>query len=108
MRSQSAAGQYYLGLVLAKDQAEPPFEALELWKSVVKLDAKDAGPCLELARAAAAKEQIPEASNWLQLALERDPKLASAHYKLSMLYARTGDTEKAAVHLRQFRELKPR
>lgn len=102
---KSGEARYYLAQMLAAGAATPPAEAIALWTDAARLDTHDARPCLELARAATA--QPAGAIMWLTRALERDPALPDAHFRLSRLYARQGDAAKAAQHLEQYRKLRP-
>lgn len=94
------AAKLHLARLIA---AESPAEAVALWKQAARLRASDPRPCLELARVAAADR---DALHWLKAALAREEKLPDAHYRLSRLYQKSGQTDLAARHLQRFGELK--
>jgi len=101
---KSGGARYYLAQMLTSGAPTPPAEAISLWTEAARLDARDARPCLELARAATAR--LAEAIMWLNQAIERNPALPDAHFRLSRLYARQGDTARAARHLQEYRKLR--
>jgi Flp pilus assembly protein TadD len=99
---QSGAARYYL----ARTAGGP--EAQRLYLEAARLDAADARPCIELARADTSEGRLDSAVDWLTQALARDPKSAEAHYLLGRLYHRTGRRDLGDKHLEQFRALKQR
>ncbi|MCC6537304.1 MAG: tetratricopeptide repeat protein [Bryobacterales bacterium] len=101
---RSGEPRYYLAQLLAAGVPTPPAEAVALWTEAARLDPHDARPCLELARTATARPT--EAIRWLEQALQRDPALPDAHFRLSQLYLRQGDRPRAAQHLQRYRELR--
>lgn len=101
-----AAVHYYLGQLLAADKDTPPAESLALWNTAARLDLRDPRPCLQLAKAEETADRPQAAISWLRAALQRDPHLPEAHYRLGRLYQLTGDTKLAEEHLAQFRALR--
>ena len=100
-------------------QLEPDDMAILVWLGDVRLaqgDAEAAGPlfarALELypdslsarfglARTALMLEEFEVAARGLEEILELEPSATAAHYPLGQAYARLGDPDRAAVHLRQ-------
>ncbi|MEZ5352314.1 MAG: tetratricopeptide repeat protein [Bryobacteraceae bacterium] len=101
----NGGARYYLAQLLAGNHAKTPAEAVTLWQEAARLDPADPRPCLELARAANSSGRSSDAIAWLNSALQRDPSLPDAHYRLSRLYAKQGDRTQAANHLAEYRKL---
>jgi tetratricopeptide (TPR) repeat protein len=97
--------RYYLAQLLALGQPAAPPESVALWKQAAQLDPRDARPCLELARVYAEAQPVA-AIAWLQRAIERQPDLPDAHFRLSRLYTRRGDPARAARHLERYKQLR--
>jgi len=97
--------RFYLAQVISLGLPAAPSEAVALWKQAAQLDQLDARPCLELARFYT-EAQPQEAIAWLERAVEREPDLPDAHFRLSRLYTRRGDAARAASHLGRYRQLR--
>lgn len=104
--AKSAAARYYLAQLLASEQPQPPAEAATLWTEAAALDPRDVRPCLSMARLEENRDRVEAAIAWLNRALERDPLLPDAHYRLSRLYFRVGKKELGNRHLERFRMLR--
>lgn len=102
----SGAARYYLAQFLSGDSSEAPAQAIALWTDAARLDPRDARPCLELARVEASRADTSAAIRWLNRALERDPDLAEAHYRLAHLYLRIGQRKLSDEHMQRFRALR--
>ncbi len=103
---ESADGEYYLARALLKQ--DPPLiaEALPHLSRAAALAPQETLALLELARQENTPERPPTAIAALEEALRRDPKLATAHYRLVQLYRAAGQLEKSREHLRRYQELK--
>jgi tetratricopeptide (TPR) repeat protein len=70
-----------------------PVEAL--LNRAVALDAKCADAWLQLGALSYARHDYGKAIGFFQKAVEADPRMSEAHYKLGIAYDRTGDYQKA-------------
>jgi predicted Zn-dependent protease len=82
----------------------------EYKKAVALVDARQATyiyPLEGLARLCWQQQQAPEALRYAQVAVQRDPKLASGHLILGNMYLQTGEKEKAVIELKIAADLDP-
>lgn len=99
----NAQAQYLYGLSLAK--ANDPTAEIYLQRAA-SLAPRMAEPHLELGKIFAESNRSAQAILSFNTALRLDPGLGQAHYRLSLLYQRTGQTALAAHHLRAFQKFK--
>jgi tetratricopeptide (TPR) repeat protein len=90
---------YYSAVALLKREPDAQARAQELLRKAVTLDPRCAPAFLELGILAFSQRQ-PQAAieNYLQ-AIQADPHLAEAHYRLAMAYDRMGMADKAKAEL---------
>jgi tetratricopeptide (TPR) repeat protein len=102
----NATANYLYAMTLLKDQSKPDAQAIEgLLIKAVSLDSKCADAYLQLGIIVSAQRHYPEAITYFTKALEADPGLAEAHYRLGVTLDRTGDHEKAVREFRLHDEL---
>jgi tetratricopeptide (TPR) repeat protein len=95
----NALASYYSALALLKRQPDAQQRAEELLRQAVALDPKCAPAYLELGILAFSQHQPQAAIDHYLQAIQADPQLAEAHYRLAMAYDRMGMTEKAKAEL---------
>jgi len=97
--SNSAANYLYaMALLKAQEQAPNPStvqRAQSLFKQAITLDPHCGEAYLQLGILATTQHDTPQAIRYFNSAAEAMPTLADAHYRLGVLYDRTGDHEKA-------------
>jgi tetratricopeptide (TPR) repeat protein len=85
-------------MAILKQQESAPdaiAQAEALLKQAVALDAKCGEGYLELGVLAAQRKDLPEAIGFYSKAIDADPMMADAYYRLAKAYERTGQGEKA-------------
>ena len=101
--------QYAWALCLLKVQdAAGHTEAESLLRNAARLSPADPRPRFELGRLYENQERNAAAINEFLEVLKLDASQAQAHYRLSQLYSRTNEQEKAALHLERYQALKKR
>lgn len=100
LQSANSLAHYYYAMALKKQQgrdADP--RAMEQVKDqltrAVTLDPKCAEGYLELGNLSASEKQWEQARSLYLQAIQADPDLSDAHYRLGVVYQRTGDQDKA-------------
>jgi tetratricopeptide (TPR) repeat protein len=99
LQPNDALANYYYGATLDDAKGRGLFER------AVKLDPHLAPAHLQLGIIAAHQEKYAEAIRDYQNAIEADPDLGEAHYRLSEAYRLSGDEAKAKEELEMFRRL---
>jgi tetratricopeptide (TPR) repeat protein len=97
---ENPLANYFYAMATWKQNGKPdelpeaaPVEAL--LNRAVALDAKCADAWLQLGALSYARHDYGKAIGFFQKALEADPRMSEAHYKLGIAYDRTGDHQKA-------------
>lgn len=97
--SSSEAHYLYAMAILKRLERTPDdqanAEAESLLMDAVKLDAKCSDGYLELGVLASQQKDLPKAIEYYNKAINADPTMADAYYRLAKAYVRTGDSEKA-------------
>jgi tetratricopeptide (TPR) repeat protein len=101
---ENPLANYFYAMATWKQEGKPdelpeaaPVEAL--LNRAVSLDAKCADAWLELGSLSYARRDYGKAIGFFQKAVEADPRMSEAHYKLGIAYDRTGDRERAREEL---------
>ncbi len=95
-RPDDAEANYYLAMTLLKQASPPePERAVALLHRAVTLNPKYAEVYLQLGVLAFSRKSYPEAIEYLTKAVEADPQLGEAHYRLAVIYDRLGDATHA-------------
>jgi tetratricopeptide (TPR) repeat protein len=100
LRPESADARYLYAMALLKAQGSgPDAKTLALAESLlakaVELNPKCADALLELGILATQQKNLSAAIGYYTQAIEADPALADAYYRLANAYERTGEREKA-------------
>jgi tetratricopeptide (TPR) repeat protein len=95
----NALANYYYGCTLPDDKARKVFA------KTVELDPKFAPAYLKLGIISAREDHFAEAIRSYKRAIEIDPSLGEAHYRLSEAYRVTGELDKAKAEMRVFQSL---
>ena len=101
---------YFYAMALWKQNgpaADPPTLAHveSLLSTAVKLDARCSDAWLELGVLEATRRNYPRAIEFYSKALEANPQMSEAHYRLGIAYDRIGEKQKAAEQLRLHDEI---
>jgi tetratricopeptide (TPR) repeat protein len=96
----NSAANYLYAMSLLKTQEHAPNpntvqHAESLLKQAVGLDPHCGDAYLQLGILATAQHDAPQAIRYFTIAAQATPNLADAHYRLGVLYDRTGEHEKA-------------
>jgi len=96
----NALANYYYAMALRKQQGEATDprsmeRVKELLTRAVTLDPKCAEGYLELGNLSAGEKQWEQAIRHYTNAIQADPQLSEAHYRLGVAYERTGEKDKA-------------
>lgn len=94
----SSAAAFYLGRALALP------ESAQHLRRAAELDAKDTRALVELGRQYANAGRHLEAIAAFEEALNRDPAIKTAHFRLAQLYRASGNLEKSREHLRLYQQ----
>ncbi len=101
---ENAWANYYYALCLSND-AEMLTSVQLLLEKAVRLDPKLSVAYLQLGMLFAEKHNYQAAIPAYQKALEADPHLEQAHYRLAQAYRETGDAQNAQKEIAAFRQL---
>lgn len=107
---QNAQANYYYGLVLWKEarksQSTAMLERAEaLFRKAVTLDPAFGEAYTQLGLMMAARGESEAALRAYERAIQANPRLAVAHYQLSLAYRRAGEIAKAEHELRVYKEI---
>jgi tetratricopeptide (TPR) repeat protein len=97
---RDSGAQYLYAMAILKRLERTPDEqdrvqVESLLKEAVALNAKCSDGYLQLGVLAAQQQATFEAIGYYKKAIDADPKMADAYFRLAKAYARTGETEKA-------------
>lgn len=81
-------------------------EAESLLKKAVTLDARCSEAYFQLGVLSFSRRDYPQAIGFFAKAVEANPQMAEAHYRLGMAYDRTGEAEKAKQEFQLHAEIK--
>ncbi|WP_182275820.1 carboxypeptidase regulatory-like domain-containing protein [Granulicella sp. 5B5] len=100
LKPGSSEAHYLYAMALLRRQESAPdaaavAQAEALLKKAVALDAKCGDGYLELGVLAAQRKDLPTAIGYYSKAIDADPMMADAYYRLAKAYERTGQREKA-------------
>jgi tetratricopeptide (TPR) repeat protein len=101
LQPNSSLASYYYAMALRKQQGQAVdlqtmARVQDLLARAVALDPKCANASLELGNLSAGKKQWEQAISHYLNAIQADPELNEAHYRLGVAYERAGDQAKAA------------
>ena len=107
----NSVANYLYAMTLLKSQETAPKpiivqHAESLLEHAVALDPQCSDAYLQLGILANAQHDAPQAIHYYTKAIEATPSLADAHYRLGVLYDRTGEHEKAKQEFKLHDELK--
>lgn len=106
----SVANYLYAMSILKHQEASPNKEAVQqassLLTKAVTIDPKCSEAYLQLGVLAASQRSFDKAIDFYKKAIEADPQLADAHYRLAMAYDRTGQPSKAKQELQLHDQIK--
>jgi tetratricopeptide (TPR) repeat protein len=107
---RNAQANYYYGLVLWKEarksQSSAMLERAEaLFKKAVTIDSAFGEAYVQLGLMIAARGDSEEALRTYERAIQANPKLAVAHYQLSLAYRRAREIAKAEHELKVYKEI---
>jgi lipopolysaccharide biosynthesis regulator YciM len=110
LRPESAAARYLYAIALLKPQgsaseAKTVSLAESLLKRAIELNPKCADAYMELGILAAQRKDLPGAIHFYAQAINADPTMADAYYRLANAYERTGESEKAKAAFLRHDEL---
>jgi tetratricopeptide (TPR) repeat protein len=96
----SSLANYLYAMAILKQQEQAPDEqarkdAEALLTKAVTVDSKCADAYLQLGILSAAQRNLEKAIGFYAKAIEANPELSEAHYRLGVAYDRTGETAKA-------------
>lgn len=100
MQPENSVANYLYGMALLKQQAHSADksaneQAQTLLTKAVSLDSKCFDGYLQLGILAFSQHNYEEAIRYYKQAIEADPQLGEAHYRLGVVYDRTGKPEEA-------------
>jgi len=107
---ENAEANYYYAVGLWKlrkgpEDAASMSQAESLLKNVIHLDPKFAAAYLQLGILHAEQADYARAISDYQQALQADPQMEQAHYRLAQAYRHVGDVAKAAAELRAYDQI---
>jgi len=106
LHPENAMAHYLYGLALAKQgEVDSKEDAEAQFNRAVKLDAHLGSAYLQLGILRSERKDFPEAVAALQKAVEYTPLPAEAHYRLTEVYRRMGDAEKARQETALFKQI---
>lgn len=106
---KSGEAQFGWALCLLKKEGEASqIQAESVLRNAARLSPADPRPRFELGRLYESGERNAAAIREFLEVLKLDASQAQAHYRLSQLYLRTNEQEKATLHLERYQALKKR
>ena len=109
-RPEDPWAYYHLGRMLRLQPDGKHPEKLEAAKAhlrtAIQRDPQLAEAYLELAILAQQEDQVGESISLLEKAIEKNPSLAGAHYRLAQVYGRLGQKEKSRLALERFEKVR--
>ncbi|WP_229739062.1 tetratricopeptide repeat protein [Edaphobacter dinghuensis] len=108
--TNSVANYLYAMSILKHQEASPNKQAVQqassLLEKAVAIDPKCGEAYLQLGILSASQRSFDKAIDFYKKAIEANPQLADAHYRLAMAYDRTGQSSKAQQELQLHDQLK--
>ena len=102
----NANANYFYAMALSKaGQAADAPRVTSLLRKTISLDPKFSDAYLQLGILAFAQRNYAEATGLYQQAVNANPQSGEAHYRLGVVYDRTGNNEKARIELARHEEL---
>jgi tetratricopeptide (TPR) repeat protein len=101
LRPDNAWANYYYAATLARTSPR----TRELLERAVRLDPKLGEAFLMLGTLYTDEENLPKAVDAYRRAIEVNPEIEEAHYRLAMAYRKTGETKKAQKELELYQQL---
>jgi tetratricopeptide (TPR) repeat protein len=110
LQPENADANYYYAVGLWKLRREPEDRASaaqieNLLRNAIRLDPKYGAAYLQLGILHSAQKDYPRAISDYQQAVQTDPRMKEAHYRLSQAYRQTGDVAKAAVEVQIYDQI---
>ncbi len=110
LQPQNADAHYLYALGLWKQRSRSPkahaaVQVKSLLEKTLQINPKYAAAELQLGLVEADRGAYAEAIAHYQRALQTDPELVEAHYRLAQAYRETGDSEKAKAEVRTYTQL---
>jgi tetratricopeptide (TPR) repeat protein len=110
VQPQNALASYYYAISLWKQRKNPDdavttAQVESLLKKSVRLDPKLAAGYLQLGILSSDRKDFSRAISNYQKAIEANPRLEEAHYRLAQAYRRTGDKSKSQQELQLYEQL---
>jgi len=110
LQPDNAMANYYYAMSLWKRRtglADDPnlAQARAQLENAIRLDPKLGAAYLQLGILDAAKNDLPQAISYYQKAVEANPRLEEAHYRLAQAYRLTGETSQAQAELQLYQAL---
>lgn len=108
---ESSDANYLYGMSILKRQERSPDkeavrQAAALFEKAVAIDPKCGEAYLQLGIISATDRAFDAAIGYYEKAIEANPQLADAHYRLAMAYDRTGQSSKAKAELQLHDQIK--
>ena len=109
----NSLANYFYAMAMLKRQEQSPDEQImaqaeDLLIKAVTIDSKCADAYLQLGILASSRRHPDKAIGFYTKAIEANPELDEAHYRLGVAYDRTGQPEKAKVEFQLHDEIKKR
>jgi tetratricopeptide (TPR) repeat protein len=110
LQPESAEANYYYAVALwrlrgASQDAAPAAQVESLLNRATHLDLKFAAAYLQLGILHAEEKDYPQAISDYEQAIQLDPKMEDAHYRLAQAYRQTGDAGKSAAELQVYNQV---
>jgi tetratricopeptide (TPR) repeat protein len=110
LQPDNAMANYYYAVSLWKRRtglADDPnlAQVRALLENAIRLDPKLGAAYLQLGILYPAKNDLPRAISYYQKAIEANPRLEEAHYRLAQAYRLTGETSQAQAELQLYQQL---
>jgi tetratricopeptide (TPR) repeat protein len=102
LQPENAQANYYYAVGLWKQHSQDPATVAQvesLLKNAIRLNPKFAGAYLQLGILHSEQKDSARAISNYQKAIEADPQMEEAHYRLAQAYRQIGDAAKAAAEL---------
>ncbi len=109
LQPENPEANYYFALDLWKRRKSPDDSAIPrvetLLQKAVRLEPKFSGAYLQLGILYAERRNFPQAVAAYQRAIEANPRLEEAHYRLAQIYRQTGEAVKASAELGLYEQI---